>query len=247
MAPAGLLSRDRELIEAARRTFESLAAHQGRHGEIPTNVDIVSKRVSYGGTTSRVDADLWFIIGSGEYWRATGEDEFMERLLPAIERARIVPGAWEFNNCGLIHVPLTGDWADEHVQHGYVLYDQLLYLQAQRTLARMHAAVHGSSDHVLRDGLSRLRHFIRANYCFDDDGHVPDDAYHEVFTRKAARPPVRVAGNGTGCRSSRRAATAIASMPLPMFWRRCSTLPTTPSAGSWTNASPAHCATTACR
>ncbi|MGD8617658.1 MAG: hypothetical protein PVH54_00550 [Gammaproteobacteria bacterium] len=38
----------------------------------------------------------------------------------------------------------TGDWADEYLHNGYVLYDQLLYLQAQRTMERMHAEVHGS-------------------------------------------------------------------------------------------------------
>ena len=184
IALAALLSGDGELIRAARHTFETLAARQGPHGEIPTNVDIASERVSYGGTTGRVDADLWFIIGCGEYWLATGEDEFLERLLPAIEKVRFVLGAWEFNNRGLIYVPLTGDWADEYVHNGYVLYDQLLYLQAQRTLARMHAAVHGSSDHALRDKISHLRHLIRANYWFDDDGHVPDDAYHEVLFEK---------------------------------------------------------------
>ncbi len=52
-------------------------------------------------------------------------------------------------HCGF--VPLTGDWADEYVHNGYVLYDELLYLQAQRTLARMHAEVHNTSDHALRD------------------------------------------------------------------------------------------------
>jgi len=184
IALAALLSGDGELVKAARHTFETLAAHQGPHGEIPTNVDIASGRVSYGGTTGRVDSDLWFIIGCGEYWLATGENEFLERLLPTIEKVRFLLGVWEFNNRGLIYVPLTGDWADEYVHNGYVLYDELLYLQAQRTLARMHAEVHSSSDHALRDKISHLRHLIRANYWFNGDGHVPDDAYHEVLYEK---------------------------------------------------------------
>ena len=181
---AALLSGDGELVNAARRTLETLAADQGPHGEIPTNVDIASKRVSYGGTTGRADSDLWFIIGCGEYWMATGDDEFLERMLPVLEKVRFVLGAWELNNRGLIYIPLTGDWADEYVHNGYVLYDELLYLQAQRTLARMHAAVHGSRDHALMEKVSRLRHLIRANYWFDDDGCIPDDAYHEVLYEK---------------------------------------------------------------
>jgi hypothetical protein len=183
MALAALLTDDSELIEAARQTFETLAAHQGPHGEIPSNVDPVAGRISYGGTTGRVDANLWFLIGCGEYWRATSDDGFLERLLPAMEKVRFLLGAWEFNTRGLLYVPLTGDWADEYLHNGYVLYDQLLYLQAQRTLALIHATVHGSSDHALLEKISRLRHLIRANYWFDGEP-AAGDAYHEVLYEK---------------------------------------------------------------
>jgi len=184
IALAALLAGDDGLINTARQTFETLAAYQGPHGEIPTNIDAASECVSYGGVTGRVDADLWFIIGCGEYWLATGDDDFLHRMLPAIEKVRFLLGAWEINNRGLIYVPLAGDWADEYVHNGYVLYDQLLYLQAQRTLARIHAAVHGSRDHALLERISRLRHLIRDNYWFDDDDRLPDDAYHEVLYEK---------------------------------------------------------------
>jgi hypothetical protein len=190
---AALLTENHELIESARRTFEVLAEYQGPHGEIPSNVDTVSKRISYGGTTGRVDADLWFIIGIGEYWRTTGDDEFLEKLWPAIEKVRFLLGAWEFNNRGFIYVPLTGDWADEYLHEGYVLYDQLLYLQAQRTLAHIYAARHGSSDHVLLEKTSRLRHLIRANYWFDCDD-IPDDVYHEVLYQKGLKAAAHCAG-----------------------------------------------------
>jgi hypothetical protein len=180
---AALLTGEPDLIEAARRTFETLATHQGPHGEIPSNVDPVTGRISYGGTTGRVDANLWFLIGCGEYWRVTDEAAFLERMLPPMEKVRFLLGAWEFNTRGLLYVPLTGDWADEYLHHGYVLYDQLLYLQAQRTLARLHAAVHGSSDHGLVEKIGRLRHLIRANYWFDGDPD-PGDVYHEVLFTK---------------------------------------------------------------
>jgi hypothetical protein len=69
-----LIQRNGELIEMARRTFEMLAKYQGPHGEIPSNVDPSTGRISYSGTTGRVDGDLWFIIGCGEYWQATGHE-----------------------------------------------------------------------------------------------------------------------------------------------------------------------------
>ncbi|MEA1889350.1 MAG: glycoside hydrolase 100 family protein [Pseudomonadota bacterium] len=193
IALAALLTNDEELVHVAKKTFETLAKHHGPHGEIPSNVDPASGRISYGGTTGRVDADLWFIIGCGEYWCATGDQDFLEDLLPVIEKVRFLLGAWEFNNRGLIYVPLTGDWADEYLHNGYVLYDQLLYLQAQRTLARIHAAVHGSSDHVLNEKISHLRHLIRTNYWFNGDG-VSDDVYHEVLYRKGLKAAEHCAG-----------------------------------------------------
>ncbi|HGX91873.1 MAG TPA: glycogen debranching protein, partial [Candidatus Tenderia sp.] len=85
---AALMSGERELISGLRHTLLTLAHHQGPHGEIPSNVDTVADRISYGGTTGRVDADLWFIIGCCQYWRATGDDAFLGDMLPVLERVR---------------------------------------------------------------------------------------------------------------------------------------------------------------
>ncbi len=182
---AALLTGNETLVETAKDTLETLARNQGPHGEIPSNVDPLSERISYGGTTGRIDAGLWFLIGCGEYWRAMGDDAFLKRLLPAIEKVRFILGAWEFNNRGLLYVPPTGDWADEYLQQGYVLYDQVLYWQAQKTLCDMHAHLHGSEDHSLREHLSRLRHLIQANYWVCDGVQIHEDAYHEILIKKA--------------------------------------------------------------
>ena len=181
---AALMSEDHELISCFRRTLLTLAHHQGPHGEIPSNVDTMAGRISYGGTTGRVDADLWFVIGCVQYWRATGDDEFLHEMLPVMERLRFLLGAWEFNDRGLLYVPQTGDWADEYIHHGYVLYDQLLYLQAQNELCVVHCHLHGSSDHILEAKATRLKHMIRDNYWFNHHDGVPDDVYHEVLYRK---------------------------------------------------------------
>lgn len=185
---AALMSGDESLASTTKGTLLTLARYQGPHGEIPSNVDTTTERVSYGGTTGRVDADLWFVIGCAEYWLHSGDDDFIDSMLPALERVRFLLGAWEFNARGLIYVPQTGDWADEYLQSGYVLYDQLLYLQALRSFCRIHSEVHGSSDHVLVDRTTRLLHVIRANYWFN--GQEEEDIYHKVLYRKgrAAAP-----------------------------------------------------------
>lgn len=190
---AALLTGDADLIAAFRRHLQTLARHQGPHGEIPSNVDPTSERVSYGGTTGRVDADLWFIIGCGEYWKATGDDEFLTSMATAVEKVRFLLGAWEFNNRGLLYVPATGDWADEYIHNGYILYDQVLYLQALRTLCATRAHVHGSEDHTLCARVSQLKHLIRANYWFEDGGAIPEDVYHEILYKKGRKAARRCA------------------------------------------------------
>lgn len=189
---AALLSDREELVAAGRATLETLAAHRGPHGEVPSNVEKASHRVSYGGTAGRVDADLWFLIGCGEYWAATGDDDFLEAMRPAIDEVLFLVGAWEFNGRGLIYVPVTGDWADEYLQHGYVLYDQLLYLQALRSVCAVRAHLDGTSDHELEARTQRLRHLIQSNYWFDGEGEAHGDIYHPtLFTKGLDAAPLR--------------------------------------------------------
>jgi glycogen debranching enzyme len=184
MGLAALLADNSELVDSCRRSLETLASHQGPHGEIPSNVEPTTGRVSYGGTAGRVDSDLWFVICCGAYHRLSGDEEFLESMLEPLEKVRFLLGAWEFNNRGLLFVPPTGDWADEYAHSGYVLYDQLLYLQAQREMCGIHRYLHQSSDHELEEDVSRLKHLIQANFWFGEEEKPPDDVYHEVLYEK---------------------------------------------------------------
>ncbi|MEX2365002.1 MAG: glycoside hydrolase 100 family protein, partial [Pseudohongiellaceae bacterium] len=191
---AALLTEDPELHETVRETLQTLARYQGPHGEIPSNVDPASQRISYGGTTGRVDASLWFVIGCGEYWKATDDQDFIEQMVPVLEKIRFLLGAWEFNNRGLIYVPQAGDWADEYLHSGYVLYDQLLYLQALRSLRTVHQDLQGTADHPLKERLAHLKHLIQANYWLHNGNGIPDDAYHEILYRKGREAEPGCAG-----------------------------------------------------
>jgi len=191
---AALLTEEHELIETARLTLDTLARYQGPHGEIPSNVDPASQRISYGGTTGRVDASLWFVIGCGEYWKATADERFIKKMVPVLEKVRFLLGAWEFNNRGLIYVPQAGDWADEYLHSGYVLYDQLLYLQALRSLRSIHNDLQHTRDHPLNERIAHLKHLIQANFWFHDGDGFPDDVYHEVLYSKGRDAAVGCAG-----------------------------------------------------
>lgn len=187
MGLAALVSGEEELIDGCRRSLETLADYQGPHGEIPSNVDPDTERVSYGGTAGRVDSNLWFLITAGELCWRMQDDELLARLLPAVENTRTLLGAWEFNNRGLLYIPPTGDWADEYLQSGYVLYDQLLYVQALRAICAIHAQHHRSEDHTLREKAVHLKHLIQGNYWLDRDDGLPDNVYHRILYEKGRK------------------------------------------------------------
>jgi len=117
-----------------------LQQHQHPLGTIPSNVqinDATEPQVSYGGLAGRVDALHWYVIGCCLYAEHMGDWFFWEQSLPSITRALALTEAWEFNHAHLMYVPLSGNWADEYLTHGYVLYDQLLRLWAMRLVGRL--------------------------------------------------------------------------------------------------------------
>ena len=132
---AALASGDKELIETFRRTLETLADNQHYNGTIPSNVMTNEEgvEVSYGGLAGRVDAVTWFVIGICQYAFYTKDDSFVEKYEAPIEKCLQLLEAWEFNNKGLLYVPLSGNWADEYITDGYVLYDQLLRVWALKS------------------------------------------------------------------------------------------------------------------
>jgi hypothetical protein len=130
---AALASGQKELIDVFRKTLETLSTHQHENGTIPSNVlfkEDGSASVSYGGLAGRVDALTWYVIGMCQYAHYKNDAAFISRHQSHIEKCLALLEAWEFNNRHLVYVPLSGNWADEYILEGYVLYDQLLRLWA---------------------------------------------------------------------------------------------------------------------
>lgn len=132
---AALATADEKLIATFKNTLETLADNQHEIGTIPSNVLISEgkKEVSYGGLAGRVDAVTWFIIGVCQYAISQNEPEFVLKYKTQIEKALVLLNAWEYNNKHLLYVPLSGNWADEYITDGYVLYDQLLRIWALKS------------------------------------------------------------------------------------------------------------------
>ncbi|WP_420455994.1 PfkB family carbohydrate kinase [Rubrivirga sp.] len=182
---AGLASGDDALADGLRRTVETLLAHVGPQGQVPSNVavgpDGRAEAVSYGGLAGRVDAGPWAVIGAAAWARHAGDAGWMARWAAPVAGVLRLLEAWEFNGRGLVYVPQSGDWADEYDLHGYLLYDQVLRLLALRAVAPF--APSPGSVTAQADALAAL---IEATYWPEADGD-PETAYHPGAYRRAAK------------------------------------------------------------
>ncbi|MDP5045035.1 MAG: fructofuranosidase/invertase [Leeuwenhoekiella sp.] len=132
---AGLLDGDKKLTEAFKQTLITLATHQHKLGNIPSNVHFAETgvEISFGGLAGRVDTVSWFIIGVCQYVHKTGDTAFFKSMNEAIEKGFALMHSWEYNDGDLMYVPRSGNWADEYPTQGFILYDQLLRVWAMRS------------------------------------------------------------------------------------------------------------------
>ena len=188
---AALSSHQTPLIDALERSLEILARNIGPSGQVPSNVRPVSGRsaddhVSYGRSAGRVDATIWFVIGVCLLGRLGRREDRVRHHWPQLLEAVRLLRAWEFNAQGLLYVPQGGDWADEYVLSGYVLYDQVLRLWSLRELA-------GAALRLeLAPGLDAPRLTQEGRHRVDDHLFVPG-IIEETFLRREG-PPYFIAG-----------------------------------------------------
>lgn len=168
---AALASGDEKLIDTFKNTLDTLAKNQHAIGTIPSNVLVTEAKneVSYGGLAGRVDAVSWFIIGVCQYAHYKCEATFVTRYHSEIEKGFGLLDAWEFNNKHLLYVPLSGNWADEYITDGYVLYDQLLRIWALKSYNYF------AQSEAVTDKIEKITAQIAINFMPDTDG----ERYHE--------------------------------------------------------------------
>jgi hypothetical protein len=93
-------------------------------------------QVSFGSLAPRIDAATWYLLGIALGARANVLD-----AVPFRESVRAVVrllGAIEYNGRHLIYVPPGGNWADEYIYEGYILYDQVLRAWGLRLLGELY-------------------------------------------------------------------------------------------------------------
>ena len=132
---AGLLLDDATIIAGLVRTLEELRDLQGTEGQIASNFEIRPGQphlVSFGSLAPRIDGASWYLLGVALAARrgAINPDAFGDSVCAAVR----VLDALEYNGRHLIYVPTGGNWADEYIYDGYILYDQVLRAWALRLL-----------------------------------------------------------------------------------------------------------------
>ena len=133
---AGLLLGDDVIVGGLARTLERLRALQGREGQLASNFeprDGGPPHASFGSLVPRVDAVTWYLVGVALAARAgaVSAAAFADSARAAVR----LLDALEYNGRHLVYVPAGGNWADEYVYEGYILYDQVLRAWALRLLA----------------------------------------------------------------------------------------------------------------
>ena len=132
---AGLLLGDATITAGLVRTLEGLRDTQGAEGQVASNFeprDGQATQVSFGSLAPRIDGATWYLMGVALAARrgAINPDDYDVSVRAAVR----VLNALEYNGRHLIYVPTGGNWADEYIYDGYILYDQVLRAWALRLL-----------------------------------------------------------------------------------------------------------------
>ena len=132
---AGLLSGNEQLVNGFKSSLEILMNSQREDGAISSNVSSEGQ-VSYGVKSPRVDPNTLFIIGCIEFCKHTRDQNEINMFLDAAGKAlKYLENAWENKYWGLLYIPRAGNWADEYLQQGFVLYDEVLWFLALKQYA----------------------------------------------------------------------------------------------------------------
>lgn len=132
---AGLMLGDARITAGLARTLEGLRDTQGPQGQIASNYELRDGQppyVSFGSLAPRIDGATWYLLGVALAARrgAINPDDFEDSVHATVR----VLDALEYNGRHLIYIPTGGNWADEYIYDGYILYDQVLRAWALRLL-----------------------------------------------------------------------------------------------------------------
>ena len=174
----GILIKNQTIVDGLEKSIKTLADFQAENGQIPSNV--YGDKASYGTLVGRTDATIWWIIGACEYIIFSKNEGLKETLKEKIYNAFSCLKTWEFNQRGLLYSPLGGNWADEYVTSGYVLYDNVLRYWAFEKASEVY------EDEKLKSLAQETKKLIENNFKKNSSDVAK---YHETAYQKAYEKP----------------------------------------------------------
>jgi len=165
----GILLKDEIIIESFKKTILFLSGFQGFEGQIASNYPVRHSHVddiSFGTLSPKIDACTWYLIGVALLIK---EGIFnKEELKGSIDKTIALLNALEYNRKHLIYIPKGGNWADEYVYDGYILYDQILRVWALKLLTPIYNDdIWGSGSILWEHQFPEILNCIEAKYKVD--------------------------------------------------------------------------------
>lgn len=191
---AGLIVKDKKIIEGLKASILSLVDNQNQAGQLPSNISFPegNTKTSYGSLVGRVDATTWWIVGACIYILNTNDDELKHKIEINISKALKILDAWEFNNKNLIYTPLGGNWADEYIMSGYTLYDNVLRYWALNVAGQVYQNDNWSKKAIM------VKQCIEDNFGMEtsENPKYHPKAYDELKQSKLEYLPLSFSANG---------------------------------------------------
>lgn len=134
-----LLNQDDEIHSCQRQTLLTLLSNLAPNGQLPINVRIDDGRPEYAGVggIAAIDGGLWLVIAFYAYVSKTRDIDLLREQIDHLERVMSWLSAHDSNNDSLLEIPEAGDWTDLFGRSYNVLYDEILWYQANYCFGRL--------------------------------------------------------------------------------------------------------------
>lgn len=130
---------DEHIRQAQRQTLMTLFDNVSPTGMVPANVRLDDGAPDYSGVGGicSIDGGLWAIIAFYQYVKITGDLELLARYKSELQTTMTWLAAHDSNGNGLLEIPEAGDWTDLFGRSYNVLYDEVLWFQANVSYGRL--------------------------------------------------------------------------------------------------------------
>jgi glycogen debranching enzyme len=129
-------SKDKELVDLARRSIETISKYQKFTGQIPNKICPAEKKVCFG-EGGCIDSSLWYPISVLNYYKQTKDLDFLKNHFLKMKKAINFVLCLDQNNDWLIETNEGSDWMDLLIRSGRVLYDNVLLYKALRDMGQI--------------------------------------------------------------------------------------------------------------